>query len=273
MAKQNNKNLIMWGIVLVISIIIIGPKLGLFSINGLNSNCNSTEPFFIDDIKPYFENWTNSSASYIYNVTAIEVPNSAYAIQLSGSCFFYIQGKLNDSSVTVENRDGRDLYNVKNYSENMGLDYMFCNSQDNLLIGLKTIYLNNYWNNFISCNTCVPNWTTGNWSTCSNGNQTRTVNDTNSCGVLTNKPVSVQSCTITCTPNWTTSAWETCVNGNQIRTVSDSNNCGVTTNKPATSQTCVVKSSGFLGLSMTIWIWIIGIGGALGFIIYSRRKK
>jgi len=43
-------------------------------------------------------------------------------------------------------------------------------------------------------NTCIPNWQCGSWSTCANSQQTRTCNDTNTCGVLNNKPVETQSC-------------------------------------------------------------------------------
>jgi hypothetical protein len=42
---------------------------------------------------------------------------------------------------------------------------------------------------------CVPSWQTGDWSpTCVNGMQTRTVTDSNNCGVTTNKPATSQAC-------------------------------------------------------------------------------
>ena len=41
---------------------------------------------------------------------------------------------------------------------------------------------------------CVPNWQKGEWSVCTNGQQTRTVADTNNCGTTANKPESTQSC-------------------------------------------------------------------------------
>ena len=42
--------------------------------------------------------------------------------------------------------------------------------------------------------TCTPNWQTGVWSSCNNGIQTRTVTDSNNCGLLTGKPLDSQTC-------------------------------------------------------------------------------
>lgn len=42
---------------------------------------------------------------------------------------------------------------------------------------------------------CTPNWQTGSWSICTNNQQTRTVTDSNNCGVATNKPAISQVCT------------------------------------------------------------------------------
>lgn len=42
--------------------------------------------------------------------------------------------------------------------------------------------------------TCTPSWQTGSWGTCTNSVQTRTVTDSNNCGVTTNKPITTQSC-------------------------------------------------------------------------------
>lgn len=85
---------------------------------------------------------------------------------------------------------------------------------------------------------CAPDWECETWSLCKNSLQTRVCIDANSCGVLTNKPLVAQSCTIACSPNWQTGLWSTCQNGQQIRTVSDSNNCEISTNKPITTQSC-----------------------------------
>lgn len=48
--------------------------------------------------------------------------------------------------------------------------------------------------NQIAQNTCTPNWTCGEWTTCSNSSQTRTCSDTNNCGKSDGKPSENQSC-------------------------------------------------------------------------------
>jgi hypothetical protein len=111
---------------------------------------------------------------------------------------------------------------------------------------IKTIYPTATWNACTSnCNpvptpTCTPNWVSGSWGTCVNGQQTRTVTDSNNCGVLTNKPISSRTCTVACAPNWVSGAWSTCTSGTQTRTVTDLNSCGVNTGKPVASQTCTM---------------------------------
>jgi len=46
--------------------------------------------------------------------------------------------------------------------------------------------------------TCTPNWQTGTWGACQpNNTQSRTVTDSNNCGVDTGKPATVQACTYT----------------------------------------------------------------------------
>ncbi|PJA62748.1 MAG: hypothetical protein CO161_04810, partial [Candidatus Portnoybacteria bacterium CG_4_9_14_3_um_filter_44_9] len=90
--------------------------------------------------------------------------------------------------------------------------------------------------------TCTPNWQTGLWGTCTNGQQTRTVTDSNNCGITANKPATIQSCTFTCTPNWSCTGFGTCTNNQQTRTCTDTNNCGVTTGKPGLTQLCVIQS-------------------------------
>jgi parallel beta-helix repeat protein len=41
---------------------------------------------------------------------------------------------------------------------------------------------------------CTVNWTCANWSTCTNGNQTRTCTDQSACGTNSGKPIESQSC-------------------------------------------------------------------------------
>lgn len=46
-----------------------------------------------------------------------------------------------------------------------------------------------------TCDYCTPNWNCADWSECSNGEQTRTCSDTNSCGEAAGKPSETRSCT------------------------------------------------------------------------------
>jgi disulfide bond formation protein DsbB len=46
----------------------------------------------------------------------------------------------------------------------------------------------------INPTSCAPNWQAGGWSVCTNGQQTRTVTDSNNCGITTNEPETIQSC-------------------------------------------------------------------------------
>lgn len=87
---------------------------------------------------------------------------------------------------------------------------------------------------------CTSIWQCTSWGSCTNSQQTRICTDQNSCGVTTNKPIELQSCTPVCSPNWQIGSWSTCTNNQQTRTVTDLNNCGITTNKPATSQSCTI---------------------------------
>lgn len=55
----------------------------------------------------------------------------------------------------------------------------------------------------LTCNTdttCTPDWQTTQWSSCSDGIQIRTVSDANNCGVTTDKPATMQSCTSSTNP-------------------------------------------------------------------------
>jgi peptidoglycan hydrolase-like protein with peptidoglycan-binding domain len=41
---------------------------------------------------------------------------------------------------------------------------------------------------------CIPNWQTGSWGVCINGQQTRAVTDPNNCGTTNNEPILTQAC-------------------------------------------------------------------------------
>ncbi len=98
----------------------------------------------------------------------------------------------------------------------------------------------------VSEKTCTENWECGQWSACTNGQQTKTCTDSNNCGTTVNKPAESQSCTV-CTPTWTCGEWNSWNNWNscsesstqartRTRTCTDSNNCGTTTDKPSESE-------------------------------------
>ena len=91
--------------------------------------------------------------------------------------------------------------------------------------------------------TCTTNWHCNTWNTCINSQQTRICTDLNNCGVLTEKPSILQSCTAVCISNWQAGSWTTCSNNQQIRTVTDSNNCETITGKPNDVQSCTTPLS------------------------------
>ena len=121
---------------------------------------------------------------------------------------------------------------------------------------------------------CVSNWTCVNWSVCSNGTQTRTCGDSNSCGNSTGKPAETQTCAPPCTSDWKCADWNPAKcpkDGKQTRTCSDANACGDSTGKPSESLTCEYKSS--LGIFIGAGIILIVIAGGIGAFFYLRRNK
>ena len=89
---------------------------------------------------------------------------------------------------------------------------------------------------------CIPDWYCTGFGSCVNGQQTQTCTDNNNCGVLTDKPDTVQSCNVYCTPNWYCSGFDgkSCLNGEQTQTCTDTNGCGTTEDRPDLTQSCVV---------------------------------
>tara|TARA_Y100000310_G_scaffold250151_1_gene256320 strand:- start:581 stop:2017 length:1437 start_codon:yes stop_codon:yes gene_type:complete len=82
----------------------------------------------------------------------------------------------------------------------------------------------------INLSTCVPQWDCGNWSICSNlSDQTRTCNDTNSCGIISGKPVETQNCN--CVEEWNCSSWTPCTGDEQTRECIDLNSCEANKNE------------------------------------------
>jgi len=60
--------------------------------------------------------------------------------------------------------------------------------------GSATVSFNYNSSNVIPTPTCVPNWVCSIWSSCTNGERTRTCNDINSCNNLTGKPTETEDC-------------------------------------------------------------------------------
>jgi peptidoglycan hydrolase-like protein with peptidoglycan-binding domain len=67
---------------------------------------------------------------------------------------------------------------------------------------------------------CTPQWATGSWGECTNGQQTRTVSDANGCNVTTGRPADTQSCAM---PNPKPGAFELSI---------DPATCNKQTNEP-----------------------------------------
>lgn len=116
------------------------------------------------------------------------------------------------------------------------IDSIFSGAVTNM-VQLRYAYHNSLWENDISC---TENWSCADWSTCNNGQQTRTCTDANNCGATANKPATSQNC---CAENWSCGSWSACSDGNQTRTCTDANSCGTVANKPAVSQRCSCAES------------------------------
>jgi len=85
---------------------------------------------------------------------------------------------------------------------------------------------------------CNPNFECSDWSECSEGQQTRTCVDTNSCKVNPEDlPVLSKECGF-CVPNWECTSWSDCNTNLQTRTCIDSNTCGESSGKPVESKSC-----------------------------------
>ena len=108
-----------------------------------------------------------------------------------------------------------------------------------------------------SCNSFSYDWKIGNWGTCQNNIQDRTILCERDDGVIVansscnngTKPSSSQSCNST-TYSWVSGTWGTCSGGEKTRTVSCQNNSGQTVansncnsgTKPTTTQSCTTYS-------------------------------
>lgn len=117
---------------------------------------------------------------------------------------------------------------------------------------------------------CTPNWDCTDWSTCTNGQQTKTCTDLNFCNTTSGKPPESQSCGDTCTTVWNCTAWapSTCPrNQTQTRFCTDNNNCQ---SDKSETRTCEFKSH-----TLLIIIIVVGVllAGALITLFYLMKNK
>lgn len=88
---------------------------------------------------------------------------------------------------------------TKNYSWNIPTNFTLGSKYKIEINGETTPLMTDLSNNYFTIAaaevvTCTPNWQVGQWSTCSNNSQTRTVTDSNNCGTTTGKPSVSQTC-------------------------------------------------------------------------------
>lgn len=151
-----------------------------------------------------------------------------------------------------------------------------------------------------TCNTCTPNWVTGSWSECSSScTQTRTVTDSNNCGVTTGKPAISQSCTggncgsTGCTDgqteicsvnvgSTTCAGTSTCTSGTWGSCVKNDANCGTSTTSQSQCltfiQTCDPEGScqsdtTNCKISSVVWILLAALGAIIALKVVGGIAK
>lgn len=223
-----------------------------------NNFFNSTYNTF-DDGSNYWNSTYNCSISGYNNIAGGSCQGGNYWSDYNGT----------------DNGNGTSPYDGYpwNVSEDLiGNQYIPYNSSNNISDGgdyLPLVY------------TCVENWDISSWSDCSGGSQIRNVTDLNSCGTITNKPTTSQSCgggdpgssssggggggssssstetvveAVYCAQSWTCGSWSSCSNGEQIRACIDENSCNTKLSsgsvtyvaevtKPSEEQACSESSS------------------------------
>ncbi len=71
---------------------------------------------------------------------------------------------------------------------------------------------------------CLEKWVCGNWSSCVNGQQTRTCTDENNCGTTEEKPITLRNCV--CEPEYVCGNWGECQQNNKQTRICRDVNCG-----------------------------------------------
>ena len=88
---------------------------------------------------------------------------------------------------------------------------------------------------------CVPDWKFNEWNSCYDSTQSRYVWDNNNCGIYDDPNKPLEAQTC-CSPVWVCSDFGACYQGKKYSTCRDTNNCGVLTNKPDTEALCIDAS-------------------------------
>jgi PGF-pre-PGF domain-containing protein len=110
---------------------------------------------------------------------------------------------ITDTSFTVSLEDGASAQKSFTFTPNsLGAGNITVsvsavkNSADDTLAPLSNFYIVNNDGFNVSGILCVENWVCGDWSSCSDGIQTRTCSDANVCGTVNSKPALSQTCTV-----------------------------------------------------------------------------
>ena len=143
--------------------------------------------------------------------------NEVYSNTVDGIIVIGHRNTLSGNKISLSQRYGLQTggnENIFNNNEvcNNGLKDVVCYAGLTLPVGQGNTGTGNKFTNvegciqgwpilnthYVQCGSstggCTPTWTCTQWSTCSNGLQTRTCTDLNNCGVITNKPSGTQSC-------------------------------------------------------------------------------
>jgi hypothetical protein len=116
--------------------------------------------------------------------------------------------------------------------------------------------------------TCIINWICNDWNICENGKSTRECFDMGACGVVDDKPITVQDCE--CTEYWVCDPWEKGDDGREVRDCVDVNGCGTSFERPDTMRDIAAISSKYKKLLYLLAILILLI---IVIAIYFVRKQ
>ncbi len=93
---------------------------------------------------------------------------------------------------------------------------------------------------------CTPSWQCSSWTSCTNSQQTRSCSDANACGILTDKPITTQSCMVPPPPTIPLTSTKF-VNGDRVQVKSGIINLNVRSTALMTGTVLGVQPTGALG--------------------------